>query len=253
MIYNCPNCLKKYTRKINYDYHVPMCRINTINLNKTQNETNEEGNDKLNLKEIQIIIKQLVAQNNKLEDRVKKLENANIKIIEINQRKINKLEFLNEKFKLQQLEFNYFITQIEFTRKDLEVIFNTGIFKGLNYLFNKLFVCDLSMKQPFIHFRQDKNLYIYNDKKWKISSDEDYHLIINTIIKKVIGEFLKWKMENHEKIINDDDMGILANQYQMKIFGNGKNIKQEYLPFEKKINIHINSVDFNELYKSVIN
>lgn len=238
MKYVCSFCYKEYQQKINYDYHVPLCRI-TNNNNKNNNI---EKNENLSNLDIQIVIKKILKKNEELENRIKKLENEKVKILKNNDKIINKKMFLNDKIKLDT-NFIDFIEKLKLDNIILEYLFDNNLHKTYDYIIKKIDTEDYSV--PIKTFKNDSKIYIF-DREWIVIDYNYYNKLILKIHQKLIGLFIEWKKINIEKINNDDNLAIIAEKNQMKICCNGKNINE--LLTSNNINKMFKKVDFQEFY-----
>jgi len=243
MKYICPNCYKEYSKKINYDYHFPLCKLH---ISKDNNDI--EKNESLSNLDIQIILKKLLKKNLDLEERVKRLEAENIKLIKHNDKIINKEEFLNENIQLK-INFIDYIESLKIDESYLNYLFENDLYKTYNYIISNIFDSN-NIDIPVKSFKKQNKIYIFQEK-WIIMNDEYYNKLIYKIHQKLIGLFIEWNKINRDKILNDDNFAIKASENQLKLCAKGKNITELFIPYNSKINKMFIKIDFQDFYSSL--
>jgi len=236
----CKNCDKKYYRQTAYDKHIIWCGVEPL-LDNINNINNINDINDIELKnELGEIKKSLPSQKNNrvlkslpLEEIVLELVRSNIKLkkdidelkrwVQTKKRKINILEWINEKMQsnpTQIPEKNYkeYISDIVITRKDLEIVFKSDLINGIQEILEKHF--SSSEILPFKSFDQkDNTIYVYTENsKWELLLTEDFNKRIFQISKQLLTEFQKWKEENEYQLYTDN-FSTICIQNMKKVIG----------------------------------
>ena len=111
----CIHCKKVYKNATNFKKHFLICDM--------LHNTNDD--DELSLKNLTIIVKQLVKENKDKTKRIKYLESKLN-----NTKNINLIDYLNENIK-DIISFNDFIQSIELNVEEIKMILKNGFTNGI--------------------------------------------------------------------------------------------------------------------------
>mgnify|MGYP005628222399 CR=1 FL=1 len=163
---NCLYCNKQYKNEKCLQKHMIIC------------QTNGRTNDTEIIptpREMYVIIQKLLKQNKTLGKKIEKLE----KIINKDIKKINVLDWLNDNDK--GIDINIWLkNSVNVKLDDLYLIFQTDYSRGLsNILSNNINLCENTPFRCFSH--KIKQLYIYENDKWKKTSKCDFIKIFDRL------------------------------------------------------------------------
>jgi GR25 family glycosyltransferase involved in LPS biosynthesis len=232
-VLKCKNCNKKYYRQNAFNKHKLFCvegnnetpLLDAIDETKIEDIFKKRSSD-----DLEKIIIELIKSNNQLKKDVKELK----KWAQIKKKKINILEWLNNDSAkpdeyYPKINYKEFISNIEITRKDLEEIFNTDLFIGIEEILEK-YIKEVSINAsiPLKSFNQkDNTIYVYTENaKWELLSHDDFNKLIFPITKKILKEFSNWKKDNDEKLYTEEFSSIVI-QNTKKVIGGDISIEKQ--------------------------
>jgi hypothetical protein len=209
-LYKCLYCNKSYKIKQNHDRHYLVCDL----LYKTARERANEERQALPSAEVMYnALIDLTGKYSLLEKKVDEL----MKWTESRKRKLNILDWLNEKYP-NALEYSEWIGEVHVERKQLDVVFKSDYINAMVKLieFNLLKAVD---NESLRAFDQKENiLFIFyeddNGKKWKVMESEEFITLINVMNKKLMGEFIIWQKENKHRMYEEEFSTVYATNVQ---------------------------------------
>ena len=228
--FRCKKCDKKYYRQTAYDKHIIWCSDNDsptplLNSIIEKNGQKNIGTGVLKGVPLQDIVIELINSNIKLRKDVEELK----KWVQTKKRKINILEWLNEKTASNPTQKTHkeYMVDLIVSRKDLELVFNTDLITGVQDILEKYF--SSNDMAPFQSFDQKDNIiYVYTENsKWELLSTDDFNKMIFKITKQILTEFQKWKQENEHKLYTDHFSTIVIQNTKKVIGGNISLEKQQ--------------------------
>ena len=206
--YKCLYCNKAYKVKQNHDRHYLVCDL----LYKTARERANEERGLLPSQQVMYnALIDLTGKYSLLEKKVDEL----MKWTESRKRKLNILDWLNEKYP-NALEFSDWLLGVQVERSHLDVVFKSDYINGMV----KLIEFNLDNLSALRAFDQKENLLFIvseageDDKKWKVMESEEFIRLINVMNKKLMGEFITWQKENKERMYEEEFSTIYASNVQ---------------------------------------
>jgi hypothetical protein len=254
---SCPFCLKEYNprRKKELDKHVLICEFLST---KSTKEDEDMENVPCPLKMYKMI-KELVIQNKKLQDKVCDLEKM---IQKGSTKKIDILVSLNTNVEKPKYTYREWLSQLTITEDDITHLINENI-SNVSYSILSQYIEESGKENiPIYSSSQKKNMiYIYNlpseidnsspgtspssssfldtEPRWIKMGEEDFMLLIKTLYQYLLKTFyFKWK-ETNKDINHFDDIESKIMQKITNI-----NIEQYNDVNNRKI--------FNHLYNYVL-
>jgi hypothetical protein len=232
--YKCSCCKREYQRKLYYDKHVLLCELMTTKSLKDMKKDNEEYSD---TPTIRVLYETILEMNAKIVKMEAKLEEY-AKWAETKKRKINIVDWLNDKYK-NNTSYSEWFNNIKISRDHLEMVFQMDYIAGfvsiLQTLLPKENEYDLSIK---CFDNKDNVLYIFDDGKWDIMSGTIFEKLMITLSKKIVGEFINWQNE-HADILQQDEFAIIYAQNMKKIMGGNVSLDILNLRIKKELFKHL--------------
>lgn len=209
--YKCLYCNKTYKVKQNHDRHYLVCDL----LYKTVRErANEEQGA---LPSQQVMYNALIDLTGKYSLLEKKVDEL-MKWTESQKRKLNILDWLNEKYPNALVFSEWLLGGVQVERNQLEVVFKSDYINGMVKLIEYNLLADnLSSLRAFD--QKENILFIFcrddnNGKKWKVMDTQEFITLINVMNKKLMGEFITWQKENKERMYEEEFSTIYASNVQ---------------------------------------
>ena len=207
-------CNKSYKLKPNHDRHYLVCDL----LYKTARErANEERGV---LPSAQVMYNALIDLTGKYSLLEKKVDEL-MKWTESRKRKLNILDWLNEKYP-NTIEFAEWLGEVQVERKQLDVVFKSDYINGMVKLIeDNLLKGKASDNSSLRAFDQKENILFIvdqdnndNRKKWKVMDSEEFITLINVMNKMLMGEFIIWQKENKHRMYEEEFSTIYATNVQ---------------------------------------
>ena len=168
----CIHCKKVYKNATNFKKHFLICDM----LHNT-----DDDDDELSLKNLTIIVKQLVKENKDKTKRIKYLESKLN-----NTKNINLIDYLNENIK-DIISFNDFIQSIELNVEEIKMILKNGFTNGIIKLLVKKISNYDDYDLPLKAFNERNYLIKYDGKVWSKMTIEDFDMVIFDIQRKLMN------------------------------------------------------------------
>jgi|694.fasta_scaffold40102_5 hypothetical protein len=220
---SCPYCLKEYSpkKKKELDKHVLICEFLST---KSVKEDEDIENIPCPLKMYKMI-KELVLQNKKLQDKVSDLEKM---IQKGSTKKIDILVSLNTNVEKPKYTYREWLSQLIISEDDITHLIHENI-SNVSYSIISQYIEDVGKENvPIYSSSQKKNtIYIYNlppeidnsspgtspssscfldsEPRWIKMSEEDFMLLIKTLYQYLLKTlYFKWKERNQHMNHFDD-------------------------------------------------
>jgi hypothetical protein len=208
----CIYCGKSYKKKTNLEKHVILCEL----LNKSKKSLVVEDNDDIpSEKKMFQILLELGNKFNKLEEKVDELNKWVIK----KKKKINVIEWLNANIK-PEIQFDNIIEKIIIHDDDIKYLFENSFADTLNHIFSRNIYNLSDSEYPIFAFVQKSNIfYIYKNEEagWIELSKENLIKLLNKVYMKLFRTFRQHKINNADKIHNDESFSLLCDKTCKKI------------------------------------
>ena len=266
--YKCICCNREYQRKLFYDKHILLCHLIMTKSLADMKKEDEEHADTPTVRVLYEIILEMNAKMVKMEARLNECE----KWTSSSKRKLNIVEWLNERYTPYPITYTSWFNTIKLNRHHLEMTFEMDYVLGLSSILQSLILSgaeselpgaalrrpqaelpgaalrrpqaelpDAALRRPQAElpaikcFTQKENiLYIYDNGKWDIMSNELFDRLIMTLSKKLIGEFFLWQNENEDKLDNDA-FAITHARNLKKVMGGSVSIEILSLRVKKEL------------------
>lgn len=247
--YDCQYCNKSYKEKFNYDRHLLCCEF----LFKSRREQNNEI-DLLAPIPTQREMYQLIQH---MSLRIDKLEKENIRLRQVNTRKYNILEHLNNPANISNMNmtFSEWIKQhiLPEVHNSLHKVYSNDLLEGLkDVILRAINKYELQLI-PVRTFDNSTSFYIFNmdtdnNKKWIKILIPDLDKYLRRISNQFLYDFKKYWYDEHSHLIETtEEYNDLYLNYHGKILG-GK-VSEDTL--FQKLRKHI-FVNVKQTTKSVI-
>ena len=92
----CPHCQRSYSRKIYFDRHIGVCEFLSKS-KKAQKLDIEERKDTPTVRDLYMVVMELVKKNKQLEDRIEELSKLGGMTTQKKQQKVDLIEWLNNR------------------------------------------------------------------------------------------------------------------------------------------------------------
>ena len=207
MTFQCGYCNKTYKLKSTYDKHAIVCKfmMNKSNVNKSIIEDESPTN-----KQLYYVIQLLALKCDNLEKKIDKL-------LMINNKKINIIEWLNENKKITINYINW-IDTIEITENHIDLVFEYDLYEAIRLIMKNKFIETNAEDLPIMAFEQKNNiLFVYNDE-WTMITPELFNLLFNKITKGLLREFNLWQ-EKHKDKLYENHFSDKYKTYLKKMLG----------------------------------
>ena len=234
--YKCISCNREYQRKLYYDKHILLCHLMMTKSVAAMNKDNEEQTDTPTVRVLYEIILEMNAKMVKMETRLDEYA----KWVETRKRKINIVEWLNDKYKSYPTSYTSWFNSIKLSRLHLEMMIEMDYVPGVVDILQTLLPVENNDTLPVKCFEQKDNvIFIFHANKWQIMSVEMFDSLIMSISKKLIGEFIVWQSESSDQMESDDFAATYAKNSKRVMGGNtsiellGLRVKKELFKYLK--------------------
>jgi hypothetical protein len=233
--FHCPMCNKEYTRKSSLDKHKILCEFKM----KSKLEKNvlfEEIGDQPKYIELVKIVQEMAIKMTKMESELLEAK----KWISKKKKKLNIIEWLNNNSKsdigfMEWIQINFKVEQQHF-----ELLMENSLF----YTIQTIFEHNLKIDEvnPICCFNEKANIFyicehLENGKcQWKQMLNSDFILILKTLQNKMLKEVSKWKIENHNKMEDNDKLCESFNKAIIKLMN--LNLTQDATSSKIKSNLY---------------
>ena len=188
MVHKCFYCERVFKRKKSYEKHEAMCKL----LKEELSENRDETTSALDVYELTNMVRMLVKQNEKLVERVKKLEDNSYK----KKVKIDIAKHL-DMYSRSKYTLNEWIQNIEINKDDIDDLLCNNLKNSLIKVIKKYYDDDA----PILCFIQKKNTYfVFKDENWEICNEDGFANIIN----KISNKFFQYVTKNINIVTQQD-------------------------------------------------
>jgi hypothetical protein len=212
----CPHCQRTYSRKIYFDRHIGICEF-LCKSKKAQILDIEERKDTPTVRDLYLVVMELVTKNKQLEEKVAELSKLGVGIkTQKKQQKIDLLDWLNMTY-ANAIDYTTWLNDTKVTRADLNILFETDYVGGImSALKRQLLLDDEQRPLRAFDLKGSNTFYLFNGKKWTIMDNEAYLKLMHAYDKKSLIEFGNWQRENKDKMYLDD-FSLTFNKNMKKI------------------------------------
>lgn len=157
----------------------------------------------------------LTKQQEKMKIKIRRLESSNRKI----KKKISIMEYINENYKEKPYDFSNWQGKITIQNSELKDVITNGFSSGVSKVLIRENMSHISTLKAFNE--KDQTLYVYNNERWTIMTDEMFKSLCLIMIPKLLMKFA-----SVEKNIFADKAGTRETEKyskaRYKIYGEGK-------------------------------
>lgn len=240
--YKCICCNREYHRKLFYDKHVLLCHLMMTKSIADMKKDEQERADTPTVRVLYEIILEMNAKMVKMEARLDECE----KWTSSSKRKLNIVDWLNERYNPYPVTYTSWFNIIKLNRQHLEMIFDMDYVLGLSSIIQSLILPGAEAELPGAELpgaelpaikcftQKDNILFIYENNKWDVMSNELFDRLIMSLSKKLIGEFFLWQNENMVKLENDA-FAITHAKNLKKVMGGSISIEILSLRVKKEV------------------
>lgn len=222
--YYCKTCMHRFRLKTDYDKHLICCEFfHKIRQNKM--ETDELGTKIPSQKELYLLVKQLALKCEKLEQKVKSLENNVGK-----KQRIMIDDILNNKQNMPMMTFKGLYNMCIVTRTDLLKVHTTNLTEGIKQVLKPV-LASIREKSPVRAFSQRKRqIYVFDIVDETQSDVPVWSKMTSAVMARAImhigqlflKEHVKWENENDEEEMDEnEDYFEKSIRYRKKVNGTG--------------------------------
>lgn len=173
-------------------------------------------------KNMKILVKKNKLYEEKIEDLMKRLKKSENNIAKLRKKgKFNIIDWLNTNYIEDIKDFIDWKKSLIVTVEHIEYLFENKYVKGVINILKE----NLEDVYSIRSFKEGtkKNMYIFDNNKWKLMKDKDFMGLIANIHSKIAGAFLRWQKDNQD-IVNNTKNGRYE-RYMIEAFG-GKRAKE---------------------------
>jgi len=223
---SCDYCGKIYKRDSSLQKHKIPCkvlylerakRISIID-NITLALTQEEENNMFTLKQVNLILSEVILQNKKMQEEL----NAIKKFIYKTKMKINIIDWLSIHV-TPSYSFNVFVDDnFIVNQSHIEYIKDNNFFETIDLILYDMIKMEKeknSILPIFCYTEKENVFYIYNGEIWKEITYTEMFKFMNIIHNKLMIAFKQWRIDNDYKIQNDNLYYNINHKLTMKIMG----------------------------------
>ncbi len=223
----CKTCMHRFRLKTDYDKHLICCEF-FHKIRKNKMETDELGTKLPTQKEMYMLIRELTLKCEKLENKVKNLENNVGK-----KQKVLIDDLLNHKQNMPMMTFKGLYNMCVVTRSDLMKVYNSNLTEGIKQVLTPV-VKSIKEKSPIRAFSQRKRqIYVFDivDEMhsdvpvWSKMTSNIMSRAITHIGQLFLKEHVKWENEQDEcensNFQQPDDIFEKSIKYRKKVNGTG--------------------------------
>jgi hypothetical protein len=221
----CPYCNAKFKIKSELNRHFRICST-------LSNNTPDFIHEGITIKQIYLMLQLSLKKQEKMENRLKKLERTNKKIT----KNINIRTFLNENVKSP--DYYEWVKNIEITKEELYEVIAKGFSEGVTEILTKAY--NDAQNPPLKAFNEKSHLiYINNNQKWEELTND----ILKTICLRMIPKLYDKYMSIEKDIFADKKGGENADAYsktRLILYGSGK-IDSHVKSIKRKLYLNLKS------------
>jgi hypothetical protein len=229
-IINCPCCFKIFKKKACYEKHIFSC------------ERTHSDKPLPSSQQLYDMIQCITEKYNLIQSELETLK----KHMNIKNKKLNVLDWLNEHDISNTIDFVNVIQSINIDEHALNCIFENGYIDGVFEIINNHF--QIQCEKRFIKcFQQKKNIiYMFHGTQWQVLSNEEFVKVMNGVNIKIFAAFNEYRDANILKFDNDE--------FQIKFNNNFQKVLCANIAFETRCLRIKNKLytEMNECFKSII-
>lgn len=204
----CPYCELEFKSKHQLQGHYRICSA-------VSNNTMPLMHDGITIRKLYDMVQILTKQQEKMKIKMKRLESSNRKI----KKKISIMKYINENYKEKPCDFSNWQGKIKIQNSELKDVITNGFASGVSKILIRENMNNISTVKAFNE--KDQTLYVYDNEKWTVMTDEMFKGLCLIMIPKLLMKFA-----SVEKNIFADQAGTQETEKYSKarhrIYGEGK-------------------------------
>ncbi len=204
----CPYCELEFKSKHQLQGHYRICSA-------VSNNTMPLMHDGITIRKLYDMVQILTKQQEKMKLKIRRLESSNRRI----KKKISIMEYINENYKEKPYDFSNWQGKITIQNSELKDVITNGFSSGVSKVLIRENMSHISTLKAFNE--KDQTLYVYNNERWTIMTDEMFKSLCLIMIPKLLMKFA-----SVEKNIFADKAGTRETEKyskaRYKIYGEGK-------------------------------
>mgnify|MGYP001296300142 CR=1 FL=1 len=204
----CPYCELEFKSKHQLQGHYRICSA-------VSNNTMPLMHDGITIRKLYDMVQILTKQQEKMKLKIRRLESSNRRI----KKKISIMEYINENYKEKPYDFSNWQGKITIQNSELKDVITNGFASGVSKVLIRENMNHISTLKAFNE--KDQTLYVYNNERWTIMTDEMFKSLCLIMIPKLLMKFA-----SVEKNIFADKAGTRETEKyskaRYKIYGEGK-------------------------------
>ena len=204
----CPYCELEFKSKHQLQSHYRIC-------SNVSNNTMPLMHNGITIRKLYDMVQILTKQQEKMKLKIRRLESSNRRI----KKKISIMEYINENYKEKPYDFSNWQSNIKIENSELKEVITNGFAAGVSKVLIRENIGHISTLKAFNE--KDQTLYVYNNERWTIMTDEMFKGLCLIMIPKLLMKFA-----SVEKNIFADNSGKRETEKysraRYKIYGEGK-------------------------------
>ena len=219
--YCCNICYKEYSRKNSLEKHKVLCEFKFKTQSEKQIEYEEAGDIPTHLQLVKIV-QQLSIKLTKMEEELSEAK----KWMNKKKKKINVIGWLNDNIEPTMGFLEWVNMELKVKPSHFDTLMEYSLFHTIQKVFEDNL--NTSKNSNFIYpikcFSEKQNVFYICEKsgeegknEWKQMLLSDFTLLLKTIHNRMLREITKWKVENHDKIDDNEKICELFNKAIIKL------------------------------------
>lgn len=219
--YCCNVCYKEYSRKNSLEKHKVLCDFKHKSHLEKRTEYEEAG-DIPNHVDLVKVVQQLSIKLTRLEEELSEAK----KWMNRKKKKINVIGWLNENVCPTIGFLEWVNIQLKVCPDHFDLLMEYSLFYTIQKVFEYNLTAnnDASFVSPIKCFSEKNNVFYICEKsgeegkyQWKQMQPSDFMQLLKTFHNRMLREISKWKVENHDKIDDNEKICELFNKAIIKL------------------------------------
>ena len=224
--YSCTNCSRSYKEKFNYDRHVVYCEFVHLSAREQQSQLEEKSERPPTMKQMYRWMQEMALRIDRLEK-----DNAKLKSMQKNHKKINIVDWLNG-LPRPAHSFTTWLQQTLYPsiKTNLEVVYEENLTQGIYKTLCSALKSTSNADLPIRAFTKQANIFyvLGEDGQWTIVKTDALDIQLSRIAHRFIVEFKNhWYVPNQAKIETEEKYMDLYTEYYQRILGGNERAGDE--------------------------
>lgn len=217
--YCCNICHKEYSRKNSLEKHKILCEFKFKTNSEKQIDYEEAGDIPTHLQLVKIV-QQLSIKISKMEEELSEAK----KWMNKKKKKINVIGWLNDNIHPTMGFLEWVNMELKVKPSHFDILMEYSLFHTIQKVFEDNLKENVDFVYPIKCFSEKQNVFYICEKsgeegksEWKQMLQSDFTLLLKTIHNRILREISKWKVENHDKIDDNEKICELFNKAIIKL------------------------------------